>query len=127
MRRAGEPFPVHFRFTRWWHGRMAVVDAESTAHVRVPPSRLWEHRRWLVAGELAAIEEPDRPMGELRVPPLRGVEVAALIRFMVAGLRRWALSPRGATKPSEHSWRRVCKRLADSTLRPLRCTLNPPF
>ena len=88
VKRAGEPFPAHFRFTRWWHGRMTVVDAEFTVHVRVPPSRLWEHRRWLVAGGLAAIEEPDRPMGELRMPPLRGVEVAAVIRFMVAGLRR---------------------------------------
>ena len=67
---------------------MTVVDAGSTAHVRVPPSRLWEHRRWLVAGGLAAIEEPDRPMGELRMRPLGGVEVAAVIRFMVAGLRR---------------------------------------
>ena len=51
---------------------MTVVDAEFTAYVRVPPSRLWEHRRWLVAGGLVAIEEPDQPRGELRMPPLRG-------------------------------------------------------
>ena len=86
VKRAGEPFPPYFCFTRRWRGRMAVVDAEFTAYVRVPPNRLWEHRRWLAAGGLADIEEPE-PRAERHAMQLRGEEVAAGIRFMAA-LRR---------------------------------------
>ena len=87
VKRAGDPFPPHFRFTRRWRGRMMAVDAEFTADVRVPANRLWEHRRWLAGGGLLAIQEPDPPETPAEPAQLRGEAVAAGIRFM-AVLRR---------------------------------------
>ena len=89
VKRAGDPFPPHLRFTRRWRGRVTAVDAEFTVGVRVPAERQWEHNRWLAAGGLAAIRAPPPPEtpADHVAAQLRGEAVAAGIRFM-AVLRR---------------------------------------
>ena len=89
VKRAGNAFPPFHQFTRRWRGRVTTVDAEFTVGVRVPAGRLWEHRRWVAAGGLAAIRAPpppETPAGHIPLQ-LRGEAVAAGIRFM-AVLRR---------------------------------------
>ena len=80
----GGAFPPFHSFTRRWRGRVTTVDAEFTVGVRVPANRIWEHRRWLAAGGLAAIRASDPPETPEEDIPLmiRGEAVAAGIRFM---------------------------------------------
>ena len=89
VKRAGNPYPPHHQFTRRWRGRVTTVDAEFTVSARVPVGRVWEHRRWVAAGGLAAIRAPDPPETPAGHIPLQlsGEAVAAGIRFM-AVLRR---------------------------------------
>ena len=88
VKRAGNAFPPYHQFTRRGRGRVTTVDAEFTVGVRIPAGRLWEHRRWVAAGGLAAIRAhpPETPAGHIPLQ-LRGEAVAAGIRFM-AVLRR---------------------------------------
>ena len=88
VKRAGGRFPPHHQFASRWRGRGTTVDAEFTVSARVPVGRVWEHRRWVTTGGLAAILEPP-PEAPAEHSPLmlRGEEVAEEIRRM-AVLRR---------------------------------------
>ena len=84
VKRAGNPFPPHLRFTRRWRGRVTAVDGMFTVLVRVPAGRQWEHNRWLAAGGYEAIRAPPPPeIPEEHIQRmLRGEAVAAGIRFL---------------------------------------------
>ena len=86
VKRAGNPFPPHHRFTRRWRGRVTTVDAEFTVSARVPVGRVWEHRRWVAAGGLAAIRAPPPPE-----PPAEHIPLMLPGEAVAAGIRRMAV------------------------------------